>query len=121
MAIRGCPILRSSWLLCAALVKTGGYLAIVVPDTWLSREYAKPIQYLLAKSFDVLTIVKDVSTSWFDNALVRTCLLVAKRRRTAPLRDLPAKETLCMDLSAEAMGAGSLVDSLEYDAATGAR
>ena len=108
-----------SWLLCAALVKTGGYLAIVVPDTWLSREYAKPIQYLLAKSFDVLTIVKDVSTSWFDNALVRTCLLVAKRRRTAPLRDLPAKETLCMDLSAEAMGAGSLVDSLEYDAATG--
>lgn len=108
-----------SWILCAALVRTGGYLAIVAPDTWLSREYAKPVQYLLAKSFDVLTVVKDVGTSWFDNALVRTCLLVARRRATAPLEDLAAKETRCVDLGAETMGAASLVDSLEYGASAG--
>ena len=38
-----------AWLLCAALVKKGGYLAMVVPETWLSRDYAAPIQYLLLK------------------------------------------------------------------------
>ena len=34
-----------AWLLCAALVKKDGYLAMVVPETWLNREYAAPIQY----------------------------------------------------------------------------
>ena len=38
-----------SWILCASLVKTGGILAMVVPETWLSREYAKPIQYLCSR------------------------------------------------------------------------
>ena len=38
-----------SWILCSALVKKGGYLAIVVPETWLNRDYAAPIQYLLGK------------------------------------------------------------------------
>lgn len=28
-----------SWILCSAMVAPGGRLAIVAPDTWLSREY----------------------------------------------------------------------------------
>lgn len=108
-----------SWLLCAALVRAGGYLAMVVPETWLSREYAQPVQYLLAKSFDVLTIVRDVSGAWFDSAQVRTCLLAARRRASAPLQAARAKETLCVDLSAEAGGSSSLVDRLSYGGAAG--
>lgn len=68
-------------VLCASLVKAGGILAMVVPETWLNREYAKPIQYLLLKTFDVLTIARDVNACWFDNALVRTCLIVAKKKK----------------------------------------
>lgn len=73
-----------SWILCVALVKMGGLLAIVVPDTWLSREYAAPVQYMLSKCCDILTIAKDISTCWFENALVRTCLVVAKALLDSP-------------------------------------
>ena len=68
-----------SWLLCASLVKEGGYIAMVVPDSWLNRDYAAPIQYLLMKLFDIEIIVRDTYSTWFSEALVKTCLVVAKR------------------------------------------
>ena len=68
-----------SWLLCAALVKKGGYLAIVVPETWLNRDYASPIHYMLLKMFRVETIARDTKANWFPDILVKTCLVVAKR------------------------------------------
>lgn len=76
-----------AWILCAALVKKGGYLAVVVPETWLNRDYACPIQYLLRKSFHIKTIVHDTNASWFPNALVKTCLVVAKRETTQMLSE----------------------------------
>jgi hypothetical protein len=69
-----------SWILCAALVREGGTLAMVVPDTWMSRDYAKPIRKLLHDHFDMDFIVEDVDAAWFDTALVRTTLVVARRR-----------------------------------------
>jgi hypothetical protein len=74
-----------SWILCASLVKIGGYIAIVVPDTWLNRDYASPIQYLLTKCFHIETIAKNNSSCCFDNALVKTSLVIAKR---TPLKKL---------------------------------
>ena len=68
-----------AWILCAALVKKNGYLAVVVPETWLNRDYAAPIQYLLMKLFQIETIARDTNASWFPEALVKTCLVVAKR------------------------------------------
>lgn len=68
-----------AWILCAALVKQGGYLAIVVPETWLNRNYAAPIQYLLMKLFHIETISKDIDGNWFPDAQVKTSLVVAKR------------------------------------------
>lgn len=70
-----------SWLLCASLVKPGGKLAIVVPDTWLHREYAAIVQYLLLKWFVIEFVVEDVNSVWFPEAQVKTNLLIAKRRR----------------------------------------
>lgn len=107
-----------SWILCAALVKMGGLLAIVVPDTWLSREYAAPVQYMLSKCFDILTIAKDISTCWFENALVRTCLVVARRRPTLPLSETDGS-TLCLDLESSLIGESSLVESLRYEGKLG--
>jgi predicted RNA methylase len=68
-----------AWLLCAALVAPGGTLAMVVPDTWLSRDYASPIQYVLARCFDLRFVVRDTDAAWFTDALVRTTLVVAER------------------------------------------
>ena len=71
-----------AWILCAALVKKGGYLAVVVPETWLNRDYASPIQYLLRKCFHIESIVRDTNANWFADALVKTCLVVARREET---------------------------------------
>ncbi|MGH9380583.1 MAG: N-6 DNA methylase [Thermoanaerobaculia bacterium] len=72
-----------SWLLCALLVARGGRLAMVVPDTWLSRDYAVPVLYLLRRYFEIEHIVEDGEAAWFEDALVRTTLVVARRRVTA--------------------------------------
>ena len=74
-----------AWILCAALVKKEGYLAMVVPETWLNRDYAAPIQYLLLKCFEVKTVAIDTNANWFTDALVKTCLVVAKRIEMQPL------------------------------------
>jgi predicted RNA methylase len=73
-----------SWLLCAALVAPGGRLAMVVPDTWLSRDYALPVLYLLRRLFAVEFVVEDGEAAWFEDALVRTTLVVARRVATRP-------------------------------------
>lgn len=68
-----------SWLLCAALVAPGGRLGMLVPDTWLSRNYALPVLYVLRRFFDLEYVVEDGEASWFNDALVRTTLVVARR------------------------------------------
>lgn len=68
-----------SWILCAALVKPGGTLAMVVPEAWLTRDYAAVVQYLLLRWFQIEFIVEDTHAAWFPDAQVKTTLLVARR------------------------------------------
>jgi hypothetical protein len=68
-----------SWLLCAALVRQGGTLAMVVPDAWLNRDYASVVQYMLLRWFQIEFIVEDEHAAWFPDAQVKTTLLVARR------------------------------------------
>jgi len=68
-----------SWILAAMLTKIGGTLALVVPESWLSRDYAQIIQYMLHKCFKIRYIIEDSNASWFPDALVKTTLLVADR------------------------------------------
>ena len=68
-----------SWLLAGLLVRPGGRLALVVPATWQSRNYADVIRYLLLRCFSLEYIVEDSQPGWFNAALVRTHLIVAKR------------------------------------------
>lgn len=68
-----------SWILCAALVKVGGTLAMVVPEAWLTRDYASVVQYLLARWFRIEYIVEDAHATWFTDAQVKTTLLIARR------------------------------------------
>lgn len=68
-----------SWFLCALITKIGGRIAMVVPQTWLNRDYATVIRYLLLKWFRLEYIVEDANSVWFSNAQVKTTLIVAKR------------------------------------------
>ncbi len=76
-----------SWILCSMLVGAGGTLAMVVPESWLNRDYALTIHYLLLKFFRIRLVVEDEGRAWFDSAQVKTTLLVADRMpRAADLR-----------------------------------
>ena len=75
-----------SWILCSLLTKHGGRIGMVVPNTWLNRNYADIIQYLLQKWFCIEYIIEDGNSSWFPTAQVKTTLLIAKR--------VPQKETI---------------------------
>lgn len=68
-----------SWILCAALVKNGGTLAMVVPESWLNRDYALVIRYMLLRWFRIEYVVEDIHAAWFHDAQVKTMLLVARR------------------------------------------
>ncbi len=103
-----------SWLLCASMVKHKGYLAMVVPDTWLNREYATPIHELLLRCYDVLSIVSDSGLTWFENAQVKTCLIVAQRKNTIELDEALNAETYCIKLGKNLIGDTSLVDNFSY-------
>lgn len=103
-----------SWILCASMVKKGGYLAMVVPETWLNREYALPIHYMLLRCFEIIVVAKDTESIWFKNAEVKTCLVIARRKSNERLQ-LSYKETLLLDLNAELVGRESLVDNLYYN------
>lgn len=98
-----------SWILCAALVKPGGRLALVVPESWLSRDYATIVHYLLFRWFDVEFVVEDEHASWFEDAQVKTTLIVAKRvKRRASALSRPEGATYChIGISAEAANAES--------------
>jgi hypothetical protein len=69
-----------SWILAALLVRIGGILALVAPATWRSRDYASVLRYLLCRCFEIEVIVADKQPGWFSEALVRTHLIVARRK-----------------------------------------
>lgn len=71
-----------AWLLSSLLVRPGGRLALVVPATWRSRDYADVVRYLLLRCFSLEYIVEDTQPGWFSDALVRTHLIVARRLTT---------------------------------------
>lgn len=68
-----------SWILCALLTKVSGRIAMVVPQTWLNRDYAGVIHYLLLRWFQIECVIEDANSVWFPNAQVKTTLVVAKR------------------------------------------
>ena len=69
-----------AWLLAATLVRPDGRLAIVVPATWRSRDYADVVRALMSHCFEIERVVEGPRSAWFADALVCTHLLIARRR-----------------------------------------
>lgn len=77
-----------SWLLCMLLTCRTGTLAIVVPNSWMSREYSLPILRLLKELFTIEVVLNDVNSVLFKGkALVQTSLVVARRRNDKSARN----------------------------------
>ena len=97
-----------AWILSASLVREDGVLAVVAPQAWLSRNYAHAVRQLLDEAFDVDVIVEDGDASWFDDAQVRTHLVVAHRRaieaRSATRSVMLARATCELDSSGALRG-----------------
>lgn len=69
-----------SWILCMIMTKLDGYIALVVPNTLISREYSVPVMSLFKELFEIEYIVNDVNSAWFEgSAQIQTALVVAKR------------------------------------------
>lgn len=103
-----------AWLLSALLVRPGGRIALVVPATWRSRDYADVIRYLLLRCFSLEYVVEDQQPGWFSDALVRTHLIVARRLESdeaaKPLASRSAWPTaLWLQVAPEAADSRSLV------------
>lgn len=100
-----------SWILCAALVRPGGILAMVAPDAWLTRNYARSIRRLINDEFELERLVIDGGRSWFDSAQVKTDLLIARRRKPGVVAN---GNTRIVELDRSAEGEGSLVGNVSY-------
>ena len=103
-----------AWILAAAMVRPGGRLALVVPATWRSRDYADVIRYLLLWCFTLECIVEDQQPGWFSDALVRTHLIVARRLSVTDIAKSPnvgktLREPLSVQVAPEAAARDSLV------------
>lgn len=107
-----------SWILCASIVKQGGHMAMVVPETWLNRDYALPIHYLLLRCFEIIAIARDVESVWFENAEVRTCLVICRRKENGLIED-SYLDTVFLEISSEIMDQDSLVGNMKYDGSVG--
>lgn len=107
-----------SWILCASIVKQGGYMAMVVPETWLSRDYALPIHYLLLRCFEIIVIARDVESAWFENAEVRTCLVICRRKENESIENSHS-DTVLLEISAGIIDQDSLVGNMKYEGSIG--
>lgn len=104
-----------SWILCAALVKPGGTLAMVVPDSWMKRDYAASVRYMLLRWFKIEYIVEDTHASWFANAQVKTTLLVARRiKGKASIRDWEKESYIHISLPSNLATLGSLIGKTSF-------
>lgn len=102
-----------SWLLCASLVQEGGRLALIVPESWLNRNYASVINYMLLRSFTIECMITDDHAVWFPGAQVKTTLVIARKN---PLRasgiNIPHYEYLKIGLSGGASKGGEPIAML---------
>lgn len=68
-----------SWLLCGLLTAPNGVLALVVPQTWLNRDYARIARYFFLRFFQPLAVVQESGQRWFRDAQVPVSLVIGRR------------------------------------------
>ena len=105
-----------SWLLSCLLCNKSGRIAVVLPESWISRDYAGIIHYLLLRLFDIEYIVEDLNSAWFKGVQVKGSLLVAKRKNTIDsLKNCNSYTYKKISLPKETMSKDDLVGNIYPD------
>lgn len=100
-----------SWILCIIMLKRDGKLALVVPTSWMNREYSTPLANLMEKLFVTDYIIVDSNRRWFGNdAQVQTSLVIAHRKRTE--NDNSSHQVKYVNLFKEAASENSLIGNI---------
>jgi len=94
-----------SWILSMIITKLEGNIALVVPNTLISREYSVTVMALFKELFEIEYIVNDVNSAWFEGtAQIQTSLVVAKRSNYVS----KSHNILMVDLFKESIGRNSI-------------
>ncbi len=88
-----------SIILCASLTKPDGVLALLIPESCITREYSITTLNVLFKLFDIKLIVKDEGRNWFDDAQVKTLLIVGHKRKNPRSNILSHKDIPVIEIA----------------------
>lgn len=69
-----------AWLLTWLLARPGATIAYVTTGSWKNREYARFLRYFMLRMLQPLFIIEEEGSSWFEDALVQTSLMVFRAR-----------------------------------------
>ncbi len=64
-----------------SLLKQGGCLSYIIPNTFLSTFYGKGFREKLLKNFKIISIIDLTEDQTFKDASVRNCIVIAKKDR----------------------------------------
>ena len=62
------------------LLKTGGYLGLIVPNAWLTNYYGRQLREYLLDNCDILNVVNLEPVEVFADAIVDTVIIIARKR-----------------------------------------
>lgn len=69
-------IYASMFVHAAALLKSGGRLGFVTPNSWLGSEYGRELQGFFLRHFKIIAIVESRIEPWFETAQVNTIFTI---------------------------------------------
>lgn len=67
-------------ILSMALVSKDGNLILILPESWLSREYSKEPLSLLISEFQIDYFIEDSNNFWFSDYQIKTFALICSRK-----------------------------------------
>lgn len=78
--------------LAQAIVKPGGYVSYIIPNTWMFNVYAEDVRHNLLRHWNILEVLDCTAFSLFDKATVRNTIITMQRYST-PLGEDEAMAT----------------------------
>jgi predicted RNA methylase len=102
---------------CAALTKENGILALLIPESCISREYSLTTLNVLFKLFEIKIVVKDEGRNWFDDAQVKTLLIVGNKLKKPRVNVLSHPEIPVVEIreSTPESPLGNKGETMNYD------
>jgi len=67
------------WPRALARLRPGGRLGFLTSATWIDAAYGAPLRRWLMENFHVVAIVEPQSESWFDDARIRTLIVIVEK------------------------------------------